>query len=203
MIDCQKAVLLMFFTNLYDFLESTSNKIWLISFDWFNIFEKIFHRDDDLLLWKCWFFCSSFFIFIFIFQFFPNFLFDNIPLKNIFSTITKSHFNSNSIKSYRPFLSQLKIILTYTFGLEIGLKSGHLLCQFWRMSLSLFLILRFWTSYSYKIVLISYWFLYTIVNTWLILGHRNLRSKIQASFSSFLEPLFHNKHNTEIVWSNP
>ena len=46
-----------------------------------------------------------FFFFIFIFQFFSNFLFDNIPLKNIFSMSTKSQFNSNSIKSYRYFLS--------------------------------------------------------------------------------------------------
>ena len=55
-----------------------------------------------------------FFIFHFRFQFFLIFLFDNIPLKNIFSASTKSQFNSNSINSCRSFLSQLQIILKYT-----------------------------------------------------------------------------------------
>ena len=57
-----------------------------------------------------------FFIFHFhFFNFFQIFLFDNIPLKNIFSTSTKSQFNSNSIKSYRSFFFQLQIILTYVW----------------------------------------------------------------------------------------
>ena len=57
---------------------------------------------------------SAYGLFIFIFLFFQFFLFDNIPLKNIFSMRTKSQFNLNSIKSYKSFLSQLQIILTYT-----------------------------------------------------------------------------------------
>ena len=50
------------------------------------------------------------FFFIFIFHFFPIFLFDNVPLKYIFSTSTKSQFNSNSIKSYSLFCLDWRLI---------------------------------------------------------------------------------------------
>ena len=71
-----------------------------------------------------------FFIFHFHFSiFFQLFLFDNIPLKNIFSLSTKSQFNSNTIKSYRSFLSQLQIILKYTLinGVDFSIIKSFIL----------------------------------------------------------------------------
>ena len=128
----------LFFVAFYYFMESTSNRLCLISFDWWNIFENFFHSDDDLrsknhycengkystILQKVDFFLLHFSLSFF--NFFQFFLIDNIPLKNIFSASTKSKFNSNSIKSYRSFLSQLQIILKYT----LSFKENHVNCRY-------------------------------------------------------------------------
>ena len=71
-------------------------------------------------------FIFFFFIFDFHFSIFPQF-FCLIIFHSRISTSTISQFNSNSIKSYKSFLSRLQIILTYT------LVKGFLRIFFWYM----------------------------------------------------------------------
>ena len=104
------------------FLGSISAKLFTISFDWNNIFEKSFHSDDVLRLknhpsengnyiailqWVHFFlfhFSSSFS------KFFKIFLIDNIPLTIIFTTSIKSLSNSKPIKSYKHLKFHCQLI---------------------------------------------------------------------------------------------
>ena len=110
LVDYKKGCFSLFFLC---FSESINDELCAISFNWINIFEKFFHSDN--VLWLKNVSCENgiyrailprvdFFLFHFSSSFsifFENFLFDNIPLTIIFSTSTKSLYNSESVKSFK------------------------------------------------------------------------------------------------------